>query len=381
MQVTAKLTALAINTLQLPDVPHLSKVFTCTVLNVWLGIAMHAMQASPGSRAAATVRQQLQESQLLQHLGPAMDAAAVRLTEAVTGLVATAGSSSNSSNSYGSKGVSATTQHDSIQERMSRVEKADIYCGLLLQLFHRASSAGSQQVRFCAALALPAAPAAMRLTLTGFQVCSRLQQLWQQNKELGALQHGSFAAVGSSFVCKNRWLAFQLVPELAGEVSDNMLQTRPAARELLSSPDLVFCLTIVLLVVVLGLDTSDEVNGTADSSSAISSSNSMSRPSVGSSTYRHSRGTGAQQQEQQQQVWQGSSARDGCGGGGRGCSSRGVLLGSLTPLSCGLFDMLGVSKETVQEAAGLLKCQGVAYMNTVASGYLRVLQYQVSWGG
>jgi hypothetical protein len=95
--VTAKLAALFTKVLQQPDAPKHALPVAYAVLNTWLVGAVATMQASPGSRAAAAVRQHLQESQLLQHLGPAMDAAAARLTAAVAALAAATAADSSSS--------------------------------------------------------------------------------------------------------------------------------------------------------------------------------------------------------------------------------------------------------------------------------------------
>jgi hypothetical protein len=54
---------------------------------------------------------------------------------------------------------------------------------------------------------------------------------------------------------------------------------------------------------------------------------------------------------------------------------------SLTALSCCLFDILGVTKETVLQAAGVANSAGLATLGNLqalVSLYSRVLQYQVS---
>jgi hypothetical protein len=135
VQVTAKLAALSIQAFQQPD-QLLALSMVGDALNSWLTKALAAMRASPGSRAAAAVRQQLQESQVLQHLGPAMEAAAARVTAA---LEAIAAASSGSSGGRSSAAVSCTMQ-DSIQERVSRYEQADKHCGVLLKAFQQTSN-------------------------------------------------------------------------------------------------------------------------------------------------------------------------------------------------------------------------------------------------
>jgi hypothetical protein len=312
-----------------------------------------------------------------------MEAAAARLTSAVAALAAAASTSTSSSSDGGSTAAPATTQQDSIEEQMSLVQKADLYCGLLLQAFYWASSAVSQSLRsgtgFCIEAALPAAPAAVRLILAGFQACSRLQQLMQQQlpQEQVPLNFRSLGAVGSSFLSNHGCLPVQLVSVLPAAVTSDVMRSCPAARELLMSPDLASCLALVLVVTVLGLDTRGDVGGRAAPSSATSSS---SDPSLGSRTGCQLQGTEGQQQQGPRQ-----GSRSGSDiGGGSGCGgSSGVRSKSLTALSCGFFDILGVSKQTAQEAARMLKSEGLTTVDAmyhVASGYRRVVTYQVGWG-
>ena len=342
LQVTAKLGALCVQALQQPD----EHMLALTALKVWLDQAVATMRASPESHAAATVRQQLQESRLLQHLGPAMVAAAAQLTAAVAALQAAAATTSNSTSGSADAPISATTEQDSIQKQTSNVEVADRHCGLLLMAFEVTSAALSPGACFTPELAVAAAPAAMHLILTGFQACSKLQQLWQQKKAQLPLQVGKLGTILGSFI----FSAGSLGLTMPGAVYDDTLQSSPAGRQLLLDPDFVSCLAIMLVVTVLGLDTSMRSaagNGAAATAAASSSS---SAPGVGSST--------------------GSSS-----------SSNGVRLDSVTPLSCGLFDILGVGKETVLQAAKVAKSAGLATlpkMCTLASCYHSVSWLQVS---
>src|SRR5690349_7715715 len=110
MQVTGKLARLCVQALQQPLEKGVTLSIACGALNAWLEKAAAPMRASPGSRAAAAVRQQLQESGLLQHLGPGMDAAAARLTAAVDKLAAALAPSSGSSGNGGSGGSNGSSK-------------------------------------------------------------------------------------------------------------------------------------------------------------------------------------------------------------------------------------------------------------------------------
>jgi hypothetical protein len=242
MQITAKLAALYVQVLRQPDPPEYALLLTYAVLTAWLVRAVAAIEASPGSRATAAVVQQLQDSQLLQHLGPAMD----------EGLE--------------SRGVSDT------------------------------------------------------------------------------------------------------------------LQLYPAASELLLLPESVSCLAIVLVSVLLGLDTSSDDWLKAADTTATSSS---STPGVGSSTGRQAPGTGVPQPQQQQQQRPGNSGGSSSSSSSSSSSgmAAGVRLGSLTPLSCGLFPLLGITKETALQAARLAKAQGLttlASLDVLVAAYRDVIVHQVS---
>jgi hypothetical protein len=366
MQVTAKLASVCVQTLELldrnsqsDDIQHVP-IMAFTALALWLDIAAATMRRSLRSQTAAAVRQQLQDSQPLQHLGPAMDAAAARLTAAVAALAATTTSSCGGSTRTA---VSTTTQQDSMHRQVSRVEKADELCGWLLKAFHMTSNVWPLQARFSFEAALPFAPAATRLILTGSQTCSKVQQLWQQQKEQLPLQVGNLAAVRNSFFTRFDTLPLALLAVPAAVYSDS-LQSTPAGRELLLSHDFMSCLAFVLVVTVLGLwlDTSSDGQTGSSATPAVSSS---SAAGVGSST-----GSGTQQQGQAGSI---SSSGDSI--------RSSVRLDSVAPLSCSLFDVLGVTKETALQAARLAGSEGlvtVAEMETLGLAYGCVLKFQVS---
>ena len=349
MQMTAKLAALSIQALQRPNKP-LAAYLVFNALNAWLTKAIALMQASSGSRAAAAVRQQLQDSQLLQHLGPAMDAAAAQLTGAAAALATVTAATSGSSGCSSSTAVTSSMQHDSIQKHMFRYEKADEHCGLLLKAFQLTSKALSQQACCGLEAGLPAAPAAMRLILTGLQACSKLQQLSQQKEVQVPLQFGKSAAVSSSFVSRYHCLGLTM-PALM--YSDALVST-PAAKQLLLLPEYMSCLALVIVATMLGIDMSSDDDASAAATPAAISS---SAPGVGRRTGRHSAAAELQQQQQRGNSSGGggsSSSTSGSSSGGSSCSSgsgtgvsSGMRQDSLTPLSCGLFDILGVTEETV----------------------------------
>jgi hypothetical protein len=338
MQVTAKLAALYVQTLQqrktMGDVLPLAH----EAVRTWLSKAATAVKASPESHAAAAVRQQLQESQLLQHLGPAMDAAAAQLTAAVGALeAATIGSSSrhdgSSSSSSSSNHASSSTEQISVQQLNFNVTGETFHSSSLLRLFMVASRALSTTGSFNIAAALPAAPAVVRLMLTVYQLHSMRQEL--------LLSHADDALEG----------ACVLTLEFAWGITKllRVLQACPTtASELLLSHELLSCLAIMLVVVVVGLDTSTD-------------------------------GKGAQplRRQQQQQQQGGRSSSSGSDGGGG--VNHGVQLDSLTPLSCSLFDILGVTKETVLQAASLAHSWGSTNMSnfeTLLAGYKSALNHQ-----
>jgi hypothetical protein len=175
IQVTAKLAAMCLQALQWPDERQYAPALAFEALGGWLDKAVTTMRPAPDTRAAAAVRQQLQESQLLQRLGPAMDAAAAQLTAAIAALAAAVTTTVSSS--------TGTTQQHSIQQQMARVEEADEHCVVLMSAMHLISCALSQQASFGTETALPAAPAAVRLILAGYQACGRLQKLWQVSNQ------------------------------------------------------------------------------------------------------------------------------------------------------------------------------------------------------
>jgi hypothetical protein len=221
--------------------------------------------------------------------------------------------------------------------------------------------------------AWPAAPSAVRLNLQAFQTRSQLQTLRQQQR-FGALfatietlpGNGALEAVFRSLMA----LMFDVA-----NIKPSVLQSRPGAGELLLSPEFVSCLAIALLVVVLALDTSSTAATAAAAAAPTDSSSSGSSGS--SSSGRRSSHTSRQQQQVPPYQTGGSSSSSN----GGSSSSNGVQVDSLTPLSCSLFGVLGVSREAALQAAEFVKSMGIATtrgLNTWVTAYRTVIQHQVS---
>jgi hypothetical protein len=354
MQVTAKLAALCVGTLQQPDARLVP--LPCRALCTWLTKAIAAMQASPGSHLAAAVRQQLQSSQLLQHLGPAMDAAAAQLTDAAAVLAAAVATT-------GSTTVDFTTSQDIITQ-LRIVQGLDGCCNVLLDTFRRAGRALSPTVQFTIAAALPAVPAAARLTLCVLKTHSMLQQ-----------QAHAAQPRGNCWVHMLHCWPLKVLLTMAEDLGrDGMLPSLPGTDEMLLSPDLVTCLAIALLVTVVGVDTSSGGDGTTAATTAAAGSSNGLTSRTGRQQRQH------RQQQQQPLLWQAGSDSTSSGSD----LSNGVRLDSLTPLSCSLFDVLGVTKEAVLQLASLADGEGLTTkleLDTLASAYMRVLKYQVSDSG
>jgi hypothetical protein len=213
---------------------------------------------------------------------------------------------------------------------------------------------------------LPAAPAAVRFMLKGFQSCSRLQLLRQQHsgaQYLNQLQQQ--AGFGCLFITSCPSLAYEAMRVVALAGATMLVPPHPGAEELLLSPELVSCLAILLVVTFLGLDTS----------SAAGPQSSSGNSEAGSSTSHQAPST---QQPQQQQA---SSSSAGSRGGSGGGLANGIQLDSLTPLSCSLFDILGIPKEAAVQFAGLAKSEGrttVARLAALMQAYREVLVHQVT---
>jgi hypothetical protein len=132
------------------------------------------------------------------------------------------------------------------------------------------------------------------------------------------------------------------------------LQFMPGARELLSCPELVPCLAITVLVAVLGFDTG--VPGSASDGAVARGEGASSSDTDGTSGAGSSSGVQASTRQcalQQQTTFAAScsagvpphyASSSGAGSISSGRLGNGVDLDSVTPLSCGLFGLLGVDQ-------------------------------------
>jgi hypothetical protein len=234
-------------------------------------------------------------------------------------------------------------------------------CRLLLNMFQELGTVLSAPGNLNIAFAVPAAPAAVRLMLTVLQADSRLQLMQQQ--------HAVEVPDASSESCSTTSTVHSVMMMLAVMVGvdvSSTLQACPAARELLLLPELLSCLALMLVASVLGLDTISSDMGRRANTPAASSGSAHSDhgdSGRGSST----RGGG----------------RSGSRGSGIGSSGMGneVRLDSLTPLSCSLFDILRVTKETVLQVARVAKSERLTTlgeMDVWAAVLASVHKYQVS---
>jgi hypothetical protein len=383
LQVTRKLSALLLKALQQPDPLLKVPLLAAEALDLWLSQVAAATKAASAPRAVAAARQQLQDVQLPQHLGPAMDAATARFTAAVAALAEAMAATGSSSNTIG-----ASTQQGTVcglpLQHATIYAKSETCCKRLLQIFKLAGCVVSPKVSLPAVV--PAAPAAVRMALTVFQAPNNLQQHEEQRLKqasgFAVSRDVHSAAIDAIVILSAACEGFDDVP--------SMLQLCPAAIELVQMPEFVSCLAIMAVATALGVDTSSD--------GRISATGTPAGSGRGSSTSRRVPGAGRQQRLTQQSgsgsdsggAGSSGSSSGGAGAGRSGSSSvsssdgglsNGVRLDSLTPLSCCLFDILGVTKETAVLLSGLASSQGYAYMGQL-QGLLKiynsVMEYQVS---
>jgi hypothetical protein len=188
--------------------------------------------------------------------------------------------------------------------------------------------------------------------LTVLQADSTLQLMQQQH----AVQRPDDSSSNCLAVSAVHEVMLLLLVMIGTDVSST-LQACPAAREVLLLPELLSCLALMLVATVLGLVTSTVGMGRHATIPATGSSSSSSRNEDSSSNSGNNLS------------------------GSSGSSSSRVWLDSLTPLSCSLFDILGVSKETVLQLARLAKAEKLTElreMDVWAAVLANVYKYQVS---
>jgi hypothetical protein len=196
--------------------------------------------------------------------------------------------------------------------------------------------------------------------LTVLQADSTLQLMQQQH----AVQRPDDSSSNCLAVSAVHEVMLLLLVMIGTDVSST-LQACPAAREVLLLPELLSCLALMLVATVLGLVTSTVGMGRHATIPATGSSSSSSRNEDSSSNSGNNLSGSS-----------GSSSSSGSN-----CFSNGVWLDSLTPLSCSLFDILGVSKETVLQLARLAKAEKLTElreMDVWAAVLANVYKYQVS---
>jgi hypothetical protein len=362
LQVTRKLSALLFQTLQQPDPLFQLPSLAAYALVIWLSKVTAAIEAPTAPRAAVAAALQLQDVQLLQHLGHAMDAATARLTSAPAAIAEAAAAAGSTSSTLG---ASATQQASMLLQHITSYAEAERCCLCLLQTFNMASCVvPTRDSPLVTTTIVPAAPAAVRMALTILQAYDKLQQLKQQ-QDTGS-PTASSELLRAAIDAMARLIA---ACEGHGDMT-SMLQSLPAASELMQMPEFVSCLAIMTVATTLGVNTSSDGRTSAAATPAADSSR-----GGGSSASRRVSGAGRQQQLTQQ-----ADSSSGAGGSDGGLSN-GVRLDSLTPLSCCLFDILGVTQATAVLFAWLASSQGITYpyqLQGLLRIYKRVIKYQVS---
>jgi hypothetical protein len=353
LQVTKRLAALYAKAMQQADATSRLPLMACCALEMWLNSVKHLAQGSNVSSVAASVQRQLHDSNLMQHLEAGMKVAVAQLTAAVSAVAAAAASTRTS----GSTLVPNQARQVRTQQLAMSVTVEDSvigYCSCLLNCFFRSGCmlgpAAGELVNI--QRILPAAPAAARLILSLFQTHSQLQQLQPGGGNISELVK-----------------ALRMTPEVVGILSTAVvyaapgtLQSDSTANELLQSPEFLSCLAVMVVVTVLGLDTS-----CADGASTQTGP----MPAHGSNKGMQSR-TGLQDNSAQQAE---ETASSNCSG-----VINGMRLDSLTALSRSWFDIQGISVETILQTALLVKSDKSTSLTTariLVTCYRSVLEHQV----
>ena len=369
MQVTRQLAALCIQAHQ--QQTALYHTYTVmTALAAWLGKVDTYTAASvggPNSRFADSVRQQLQESGLLQHMAAVFRTTADGLTMAAAAVASDAAPSGQGNSHHIHRTVRDYDHVTALRHALNNVERA-----LMIQL--AACLTLSPGHPFKEESALRAAPAAMHMIHTTFRTCSELQQLAGRE---GSPAPVRLLAAGPEFQreCElvfGQAMCFML--QLAAAVhhhdgahsssAGRPLQLLPTGGvyELLRCPELFPCLALAVLVAVLGLDTGVQggTEGTSSNSSGTaggSSSGEGEASSRGSARRNPSLHVQGSSQQPAAAAAAGTARRHDTSSsstsGPTSSSDRlanGVSLDSLTPLSHGLFSLLGVNQGVLLQA-------------------------------
>jgi hypothetical protein len=337
VQVTRKLVALCVQAQQ-QHAPVSTQLYPAFALSNWLKLARTTRIAS---RLQASVRRQLQESELLQHLAVSMAGAADELN-ALTGAGAAGNPAACNSASGGGIGGGSTTASGASRAHLVAV----CYAGSLLDIYSNVDCLVPPAEAPCADTFLPAASAAARLIMAVLRACSLQSAAGCESAE---------DAIHTAYITMHN-----LAADLIDRVQED--QQLPCAQELLLSPDLVPCLAINVVVTLLALETATDLVPDASGSRAAAGST----PCSGSSSVSGQRQQGSGHSSAAPQPLDDSSAG----------------LASLTPLAAGFFDLLGVDKAVAVKAAGLAKSNRGASMDELTAFiqlYNEVLAYQVGW--
>jgi hypothetical protein len=355
VQVTRHLSALCIKAHQqnaAVPIRHL----VASALYVWLPKARNVCRASPTSRLAVNVQQQLQSSGLLQHVAAMLSKAANDLTAALAAACGEARLSSSSSV------VAAECVLDAFR-----------HVSQLLSIHRMACQAVAPTVSFSLEAGLPAAPAAVRALLTTFRACSRVQQLASREGSplpvLLVAASDTYEANNSYYISAAHWGVTDLAQALQQHRLSGTLCSLPGARELLLCPELVPCLAVAVLVEALGLAAGV---GATDSSTSTDSSDggAQQRPAVAAVAADAASSAGHYQAASSSS----SGALD---------SSVGLAMDGLSALSRGLFGLLlgvdeGVLLQGAQEATDPWSAGVLPVCSVVTDVYIYVQEYQVS---
>jgi hypothetical protein len=345
MQVTRKLAALCIQAQQ-RAADSFAQHKTCFALHLWL---LQTRAAPRQSSVSASVWQQLQESGVLQHV-PAILAGAADELDAVAALLAAGdgtvcGKGSRSSGRLVAEGSRAD---HALQGAQTALQVYYLGCSLAM-----VDSAGS--FSYSPGLALPAAPAAVRLGLTALRVCSVPQ-----------LQAAPMSAVSATVTCVTRTTHDILlgITTTLLRVHVKAVSHPPGAKELLLSPHIMPCLAIMVVVGLLGLN----IGSAAPASANLGSSGGSS--SAGRN--QQPRSTAAAGRAMMER-WQTQLTLSGL--------AERLNPHLTTPLAASLFDMLGVDKDmAVKTAVVAYSGNGLSLerFRLLHDTYCEVLRYQVS---
>jgi hypothetical protein len=413
-------------------------------LHLLLDICADQSVAVLGARLYNAVLQQLQQAGLLQHLSALMTLAAQELTAASSAQDTTDTCSSGSSSSMCGTGdsrrssSSAATDRDyTVQDEIlnrfrvlkrtfASLKRADQVLFIYSSLSHLMNPAGGA----ASSASLEPAPAALQLIVKVYDTLPQLQQQLQtymqvplhgqvqvqqqQQQQQSQVQPTALysTADGISFqhrqlhleiviaerqcVCAANMLWFRIqyaICRLMKQQDQSAVQPTPPVdstlEELLCSPQLHRCMTLVTCVAVMSIVSND---GSSSTSSSIGGRSSSGRSSSGRSSSGSSQRGRLQGRQRQQQPAAASGPAAGCAGvqgaaaaPPQDTSSSAQAAGGgfnlpVSPLSSRLFELLGVELATVQLAASRMQASRLMGLDTdgIVKLYEILLESRVS---